>query len=143
MVEGDLREPEQILADPQLGKLIDLREPAGLCLTLVLHFLPDAERPGDLVARLLGGLAPGSYLILSHVTSDGREQQVHDQITGAYDHATAPMVMRSRDDITRLFGRCVLVPPGVVYLTQWHPHVDALSLGDGGTRWAYAGVGRT
>jgi len=40
------------------------------------------------------------------------------------------------------FGECAPVPPGVVYLTQWYRHVASHSvLGDGGTRWAYAGVG--
>ena len=50
MIEGDLREPEKILAHPGLGQLIDLSQAAGLCLTLVLQFIPDSQHPHDLVA---------------------------------------------------------------------------------------------
>ena len=141
MIEGDLREPARILADPQLRKLIDLREPTALCLTLVLHFLPDADRPHELVAELLGRLAPGSYLVLSHVTGDGKDPQVRDQITGIYDRASAPLVMRSRDQVARFFAGCAMVPPGLMYLAQWHRHADAVLLSSGSTRWAYGGVG--
>jgi S-adenosyl methyltransferase len=143
MIEGDLREPEKMLADPELAQIIDLGKPVGLCLTLVLHFIADSERPHEIVARLLGRLAPGSYLVLSHVTGDGKDDQVVKRITGAYDQAGAPLVMRSHDEVRRFFGDCALVPPGVVYLSQWYRHVAATPvLGDGGTRWAYAGVGR-
>jgi SAM-dependent methyltransferase len=141
VIEGDLREPARILAHPQLRELIDLREPVALCLTLVLHFLPDADRPHELVAELLGRLAPGSYLVLSHVTGDGKDPWVRDQITDIYDRASAPLVMRSRDQVARFFAGCAMVPPGLVYLTQWHRHGDTALLGSGGARWAYGGIG--
>jgi S-adenosyl methyltransferase len=142
VIDGDLREPGKILADPELCGLIDLGQPVGLCLTLVLHFLPDCDGPHELVARLLDQLAPGSYLVISHVTGDDKNSNIVKTVTEAYDHATAPLVIRSRNEIRRFFGDCVLIPPGVVYLTQWyHSAIAEHVLGDGGTRWAYAGVG--
>jgi S-adenosyl methyltransferase len=59
----------------------------------------------------------------------------------SYDAATAPLVMRGRAEVTRFFDGCALVPPGVVYLTQWRRGASALA--GGGTRWAYAGIGIT
>src|SRR6266498_5772857 len=58
MTEGDLREPEKVLADAELRRIIDLDQPVALCLTLVLHFIPDFEQPHDIVTRLLDVLAP-------------------------------------------------------------------------------------
>ena len=142
MTEGDLREPEKVLADAELRRIIDLGQPVALCLTLVLHFIPDFEHPQDMVARLVDALAPGSRVIISHVTGDGKDREVVEQVTRTYDGATAPLVMRSREDVRRLFGECAVVPPGVVYLTQWCQHTAATPVpGDGGTRWAYGGVG--
>ncbi|MGE5288469.1 MAG: SAM-dependent methyltransferase [Micromonosporaceae bacterium] len=142
MIEGDLREPEKILANRELRHLIDLSQPVALCLTLVLQFVPDSDGPHDLIARLLEPLARGSYLIVSHVTRDAKDPEAVTQVTQAYEKASAPLVMRSRDEIKRFFGECALVPPEVVYLTQWYRCVTPTPvLGDGGTRWAYAGVG--
>src|ERR1700678_3528839 len=38
IIQHDLREPAAILADPELGKLIDFTKPAALLLVAVLHF---------------------------------------------------------------------------------------------------------
>ena len=42
IVEGDVREPEKILADDRVSGLIDFSQPAGLLLVAVLHFITDA-----------------------------------------------------------------------------------------------------
>jgi len=141
MVEGDLREPGKILAHPRLRALIDLGQPAGLCLTLVLHYLPDSDHPGELVAQLLDRLAPGSYLVLSHATGDSKPARVADQITRIYDQASAPLVMRSRDEIMSFFTGCTMVPPGLVYAAQWHRQAGAVAHRSGGTGWTHGGIG--
>ena len=69
-IEGDLRAPEKILASPGIGRLIDFGGPAGLLLLTVLHFIADAEDPWRIVATLRDALAPGSYLVVSHGTSE-------------------------------------------------------------------------
>jgi hypothetical protein len=45
------------------------RVPVDIALA-VLHFIPDGDNPYGIVAQLVGALAPGSYLVLSHATSD-------------------------------------------------------------------------
>jgi hypothetical protein len=52
----------------------------------------------------------------------------------------APLVMRSHHDIARFFDGFELIHPGVVFLSQWRPSSE--SYPEGGTRWAYAGVGK-
>jgi len=142
MIEGDLREPEQIFADPGLRRLIDLDQPLALCMTFVLHHIAGAENPHGIVAHLIDALAPGSFVIISHLTSDGKDSDVAERLTQTCDHATAPLIMRGHAEVTRIIGECGLVPAGVVYLWQWDRHTAATPVpGDGGTRWTYGGVG--
>src|ERR1022692_433189 len=42
IVDGDLREPEKILAHDAIGRLIDFSQPVGLLLVSVLPFISDA-----------------------------------------------------------------------------------------------------
>jgi len=80
--------------------------------------------------------------VISHVTGDDKDRDTIAAVTETYEQATAPLVMRSREEVRGFFGECAMVPPGVVYLTQWYRYLVAEPvLGDGGTRWAYAGVG--
>jgi S-adenosyl methyltransferase len=140
LIEGDLRYPDEILNDQDLRNLIDLAEPVALCMTLVLHFVPDQDDPFAIVARLRDALCPGSYLVISHVTRENRDHNTLRQITETYDQATLPLVMRTRDEIGRFFEGFTLIEPGLVFLSQWRPSTEYYA--GGGTRWAYAGVGR-
>ncbi len=140
VVNEDLRDPDWLLDNPTLRELIDLDQPLGLCMTLVLHFISDSDGPYSIVARLLDALCPGSYVVISHVTHEDRDAQTLSEITDTYNQATAPLVMRSRADITKFFDGTELVKPGVVFLSQWRPSSE--SYPEGGTRWAYAGVGK-
>jgi hypothetical protein len=72
IIEADLREPEQVLAHPVTRRLIGLGQPAGLLLVAVLQFIGDADNPWQIVADLRDALAPGSYIVISHGTSEGR-----------------------------------------------------------------------
>ncbi len=140
IIKGDLRRPERIIADPELRGLIDFSDPVALCMSLVLHFVTDAEDPYRIVAMLRDALCPGSYLLITHVTGDERDMTTIGQVTAVYDQATAPLVPRSRADITRFFDGFELAEPGVVFLSQWRPTAEYYA--QGGTRWAYAGLGR-
>jgi hypothetical protein len=140
LVAGDLRNPEGILGNPQLRESIDFSRPAALCMTLVLHFVGDQDDPYSSVAKLCDALCPGSYLVISHVTGENRNQAALGQIAHAYHQATAPLLMRTREQIERFFSGFELVEPGLVFLSQWRPVTEYYA--GGGTRWAYAGVGR-
>ena len=73
---------------------------------------------------------------------DSRDQGIPEQITAAYDQATARLVMRGCDEVRRFLGECAMAPPGVVYLTHWYRHITGSPiLGDGATHWAHAAVG--
>jgi SAM-dependent methyltransferase len=139
IIPGDLREPGHILAAPELVGLIDFTRPVALLMTLVLHFVPPDDDPYGAVARLRDALCPGSFLVLSHVTGDGREPGM---LTGvdAYENASAPLVLRTREQVREFFSGFELIDPGIVFLSQWRPTGEYYA--QGGTRWAYCGVGQ-
>src|SRR3954471_2746264 len=57
-LDADLRDPRQILDNPELHATIDLKQPVGLLLIAVLHFVVDDQRAYDIVNELRGVLAP-------------------------------------------------------------------------------------
>jgi hypothetical protein len=140
VIDGDVRKPMAILNNRGLRDLIDLSRPVALCMSLVLHFITDNEDPWALVAELRDLIQAGSYLVLSHVTGDERPVDTMSEIRGVYDEATAPLTPRTKEEFTRFFDGFELVEPGVVFLSQWRPTGEYFARG--GTRWAYAAVGR-
>jgi hypothetical protein len=138
LVPGDLREPATILAAQSLRAVIDFSRPVALLMTLVLHFVPPDDDPHGLVAMYRDALCPGSFLILSHVTGDDREPGMLAGV-GAYERASAPLILRARGQVQEFFIGFNLIDPGVVFLSQWRPTGEYEA--QGGTRWAYCGVG--
>jgi S-adenosyl methyltransferase len=117
VVTADLRDPDAILSHLGLCNLIDLREPVALLLVAVLHFIPDEDRPADIVRTLRAATVPGSYLTLSHAD---RTPQV-ESAAQVYDRATSQGFPRSRSEVESYFGKFELVPPGLVQVSQWRP----------------------
>jgi SAM-dependent methyltransferase len=142
IIDADLRDPEHILADPAVRRLIDFSQPAGLLLVMVLHFIADAEDPWRIVATLRDALAPGSYLVLAHATNESRPAVAQAAET-VYNRSVATDIhMRSRADILRFFDGLELQEPGLVYIPQWRPDSAADVPADPGKFWALVGVGR-
>ena len=127
---ADLRAPEEILDHPETQRLIDFDRPLGLLLVAVLHFIRDQEDPAGIVARLVGAIAPGSYVVVSHATGDLVPPDIGSKATKAYDRASAPLVLRTQAEIERLFDGLELIEPGVVQLCRWRPDGD-LPTGNG------------
>jgi len=116
-IDADLRDPDAILTNPQLRGTFDFSQPAALILAAILHFIPDDVHPHDIVARLVGALPEGSYLVLSHATNDFLSpEEVADILSGRYGTFHA----RSEAEFTRFFDGAELVPPGIVSVAEWH-----------------------
>ena len=101
--------------------VIDFSQPVGLLLVAVLHFVQDDEDPWGAVAQFRDMLAPGSYLVLSHMTSDDSDENMVKGLTEAYSGAAAPGVFRTARQIGDFFDGFDLEDPGVVHVSQWRP----------------------
>ena len=138
-VQADLRDPGHLFALPKTRTLLDLDEPLAVLLVAVLHFLPDADEPWALVDQIKQQVAPGSYLAISHVTSDGIPPESARAAAEVYAGASAPGVARSREDIARFFTGLDLVEPELVEVSAWRaPPLDRRPR----PALFYAGVGR-
>ncbi len=114
VVPGDMRDPEHILADAGLTKLIDMAGPACVILSGVLHFA-DAGTARDVAAAFARAIAPGSYLIISIGSGN---QSEGDNFTSAY--TAARVYIHSPDEVQSFFGSLEVVPPGVVPVRCWY-----------------------
>ncbi|HEY1916644.1 MAG TPA: SAM-dependent methyltransferase [Streptosporangiaceae bacterium] len=123
IIEHDLRQPGALLADGDLGKLIDFTEPVAVLMVAVLHFIDDTDNPAGLIAELTGALAPGSHLALSHATADSRPESAKGE--KVYERATAQAHARNREQVRNLVGGLDLVMPGLVWAPQWRPEPGA------------------
>ena len=120
-VHGDIRAPYGIFTSPALKEFIDFGQPVGVLFVAVLHFIADDDAPEALVKTFKSYMVPGSYLALSHITSDGTDPKVMTAIQDAYAHASAPVVFRTRAQIAAFFTGLELEPPGLVDVTGWFP----------------------
>jgi len=138
-IRGDLRQPRDILADPGLQELIDLGEPVAILLVAIVHFVDDEEEPYRIADALKAAMAPGSYLVISHVTADEIPAAISQDAQRVYRGASAAVTPRSRAQVERFFDGLDLVDPGVVETSAWRPK---LSLPSPGRVLSYAGMAR-
>src|SRR5215469_13309506 len=128
-LDADLRDPDRIVR--AASQALDLREPVALMILLVLHMIPDADKPYQVVARLVDALPGGSYLALSHSPSDilpegvARAQQQFNALLAPGVSVTP----RSHDEVARFFSGLDIVPPGLVQAHQWRPEDDVAADG--------------
>ncbi|WP_370086614.1 SAM-dependent methyltransferase [Streptacidiphilus sp. MAP12-16] len=139
-VDGDLRDPEKLLADPALRGNLDLTRPVALTLINIVHFLSDeAVRP--LVARLLDALPSGSLLALTAGTGDSAPEQAA-VASRRYREAGIENHLRTRTEVERFFAGLELDEPGVVLINRWHPDLDDGPVLEDHEVMAYAGLAR-
>jgi hypothetical protein len=120
-LDADLRDPDAILR--AASQTLDLRQPVALLMLLVLPLIPDADKPYQVVGRLVDALPGGSYLVLSHTPSDILSEGVA-QAQRRFNALLAPgvsLTVRSHDEVARFFTGLDIVPPGVVQAHQWRP----------------------
>jgi SAM-dependent methyltransferase len=142
VIDADLREPEKILAHDQTRRLIDFGPPAGLLLVSSLHYVADADDPAGIMATLRDALAPGSYLVICHGTSDDRPELM-SAVGKVFNRSVATQShVRPGAEILRLFGDFELVEPGLVHMPLWRPDSPADVPSDPSRYWCLAGVAR-
>lgn len=134
-IDADVRQPLAILEHARTH--LDFRRPVAVSLIALLHFIQDSDDPYEITRTLVGALAPGSFLVLSHGTFDFH-QELGDQVTGAYSEGGIGLTSRSRGQMERFFHGLDLVSPGLVTAERWHKD-DAVPADQRSA--VYAGVG--
>ncbi|MEV0296013.1 SAM-dependent methyltransferase [Nocardia sp. NPDC050710] len=134
-LDADLREPDRILTHPDLTRVLDLNRPVALMLVAVLHFITDDDAAYRLVRQLCQALPSGSYLVMSHATSDHLTAEDLAEANEANRRSGVPFRLRSTAEFTEFFTGFELVPPGIASVTNWrpeswrpHPRAEAVSM---------------
>jgi hypothetical protein len=123
-IDGDLREPEKILAAPATRLALDFERPVAVLLLAVLHFLEDDEDPRRIVETFLEAIPSGSHLVASHITADFDPEGVNGLVR-TYNEAGIRGQARTAREFSELaFGGMEILDPGVVLLPEWRPDDD-------------------
>jgi hypothetical protein len=140
---ADFRDPDAILASPQLRETLDLGEPVGVLLIAVLMYFDPAEGtdPYPVVGRLLDALPSGSYLAITHPTADF-DPEAMAGVYGVAKQAGMTILPRSRAEVTRFFDGLELVDPGVTPVLGWRPDERDVPGVDVQSAYYWAGMGR-
>ena len=138
-IDADLRDPGRILADPRLRDTLDFIRPVALILAAILHFIPDEDDPGAIVAELVAALPAGSYLVLSHATNDFlSEEEAADVLSGRY----GVFHPRSEAEFARFLAGFDLVPPGLTSVAQWRAETEPGPRPTAAEAYTYCAVAR-
>jgi S-adenosyl methyltransferase len=91
-------------------------------LLAILHVIPSADDPWEIVARIMTALPSGSYLAVSHPASDIHAAQIAE-MTKRFNQRLGNVVSagRTREEVARFFAGLDLVEPRIVPTPQWRP----------------------
>ena len=90
-ISADITRPAEVLADPELARVIDFGQPVCVILAAVLHFQP-AEVARFLIAEYAAPLAAGSVLLVSMFSAADKEfsREASRAYTAAQWHSHSP-----------------------------------------------------
>jgi S-adenosyl methyltransferase len=129
-VDADLRDVDAVLAGAR--QTLDFGQPIAVLFIAVLHFIPDADDPWQVVRRLMDAVPSGSYLVIAHAAGD-IEASGMSQAMALYNQRSAtPINLRTRAGVARFTDGLELAGPGLVPVDEW--------FGPGGVEPEAAGV---
>jgi S-adenosyl methyltransferase len=116
-VDADLRDPGAILREA--GRTLDFSRPVAVMLLGILNFILDNDEAGAIVARLMDAVPAGSYLAITHPTSEIDAERYLPTVEHWNKYGTPKMRTRTHSEITRFFDGLHLLEPGVVSFPHW------------------------
>jgi S-adenosyl methyltransferase len=123
-VDGDLRDPEKLLAHPTVTHNLDWSRPIGLMQCGTLHHVGAEDNPNGLMERYIEALPSGSYVAVSHFfdPADGTElSELASALAVNLRNAVGSGWCRTYSQIESLFCGLELVEPGLVPAADWWP----------------------
>jgi hypothetical protein len=145
VVRADVRDVDAVLGHEVTTGLLDLAQPVVLVMGALLHFVSGEPDPAEaLLAAYRDAVAPGSFLVLTHGTSEvGQEDDMRNLARMYRDDLGIQVTYRSHDDIARILAGYTLMAPGIVPVPLLLPDSDDHFDGDPWQSLMYAAVART
>src|SRR5215472_12873128 len=136
-IEADLRDPQKIL--DTAARLLDFERPIAVMLMTILQHIDDEDDPGKIVATLMAGVPPGSFLALSHPAKDIDAQSMAKMARRLNRILPESITLRTGPEVAVFFDGLEFVEPGMVQASRWRP-VNATEAAGPAALWA--GVAR-
>jgi hypothetical protein len=137
-IDSDVHEPATILRGA--AATLDFSRPVAIMMLGIVNFIVDDDEADRVVSLLLDGVAPGSFLVISHPTTEVDGAAMTEAVDLWNRTGSSPMVLRNRDQVARLFDGLDLLEPGVVTCSHWRP--DPYGAGSPDEVSHYGAVGR-
>ncbi|MGH4020523.1 MAG: SAM-dependent methyltransferase [Pseudonocardiaceae bacterium] len=137
-IDADLRDTGTIVREA--ARTLDFTQPIALMLLGIINHILDNDEAYAIVNRLLDALPAGSYLVLSHPTTEVDREAMEESVRLWNERGTPLITFRSRQELLRFFDRLELLEPGVVSCSRWRP--DPSDLGAPADVYEFGGVGR-
>jgi O-methyltransferase involved in polyketide biosynthesis len=121
VVEDDMLNVAEVWAQALATGVLDPAQPIAVVMVAILHFVPSPDAHAA-VQRYRDLLAPGSLLVISHVTETGVPDDVSPglgKLVAQYETSSTPGYFRELRDIATFFGDFDMIDPGLVWLPQW------------------------
>jgi hypothetical protein len=123
-LEADFRDADTILSAAR--ETLDFSQPVAIMLIAILHLIDDEADPYATVAKLIAAVPAGSYLAISHLSSDimasAARTEAHDRLRELMHEK---QTLRNREEVASFFTGLDMVEPGLVPLPQWRPSTEA------------------
>jgi hypothetical protein len=140
VVHADLLQAPDVLAAPQVKRLLDPAVPTALLMVAVLHFVPDTSAVTAAIRTYREALGPNSWVAISHGTDEVVSPQISNHISPLYQRTASPLVSRSRAELAALLDGYEMIDPGLVLVEQWRPG-SAADAEDPARYPVWAGIG--
>jgi len=116
-IDADVREPDRILQ--VAAQTLDFSQPVAVMLLGIINFVVDDTEAKAVVDRLLAAVPSGSYLVISHPTTEVNGPAVEASMRMWNESGAAPITARTPAGIAGFFDGLELLDPGVVTCSQW------------------------
>lgn len=118
-IDADVHHPDAIVEGA--AATLDLGRPVAVMMLGILNFVLDTKEAQDIVRRIMAAAPSGSFLVLTHPTTDadlGGEGNI-EAMKFWNENATPPITARTRAEIEAFFDGLEFVTPGLVSCSQW------------------------
>ncbi|MFJ5926106.1 SAM-dependent methyltransferase [Kitasatospora sp. NPDC092948] len=124
-IQADVRDPEHVLDAVKMTGVIDLDRPVALSMNALLHFVSDGDGAYEIAEVFKRRLrAPGSALVLSHITPDFAPEETARGVR-AYRASGTYVQTRAQAEFARFFEGWKLADPGIVSTPRWRPDAES------------------
>ncbi|WP_107483229.1 SAM-dependent methyltransferase [Streptomyces humi] len=120
-IDADVHDADTILRVS--GRTLDFTKPTALMLLGILNFVLDGDEARAIARRLVEALPSGSYLVLTHPTTEpelGGDLQL-EAMEFWNANAKPPVTARSSEEVAQYFDGLTLLEPGLVSCSLWRP----------------------